>query len=242
VPGIFQTPEYARAVIAGTGPWLDAAETERRVTARSARQQALFGAAQIPRIHVVLDESALRRQVGGPEVTRRQMSALAEAVQRPEVTIQVLPFTAGACAGMDGGGKRPVRPGLDPPGRPGPKPGRIRRHARRPRGGHTLTSPDTADDPGITWRKSSRSNAGNNCVEIARTPAGIAIRDERADRLGCGNRTASKLRPGASCRGISDHERSGLTPERNTASVDLVRGLVPPPPSTDRVHFAALRP
>jgi transcriptional regulator with XRE-family HTH domain len=102
VPGIFQTPDYARAVIAATGPWLDAAETERRVAARVARQQALFGAPQIPNIHVVLDESALRRQVGGPEVTRRQMSALAEAAQRPEVTIQMLPFTAGACAGIDG--------------------------------------------------------------------------------------------------------------------------------------------
>jgi transcriptional regulator with XRE-family HTH domain len=102
VPGIFQIPDYARAVIAATGPWLDAAETERRAAARSARQQALLGAAQGLRIHVVLDESVLRRQVGGPEVTRRQMAALAEAAQRPEVTIQVLPFTAGACAGIDG--------------------------------------------------------------------------------------------------------------------------------------------
>jgi len=78
------------------------AETDRRVAARSARQQALLGATRIPRIHVVLDESALRRQVGGPGVTRRQMAALAEAAQRPEVTLQVLPFTAGACAGIDG--------------------------------------------------------------------------------------------------------------------------------------------
>jgi transcriptional regulator with XRE-family HTH domain len=102
VPGIFQTPDYARAIIAATGPWLDTAETERRAAARSARQQALFGTAQIPRIHAVLDESALRRQVGGPEVTRQQMSALAEAARRPEVTFQVLPFTAGASAGIDG--------------------------------------------------------------------------------------------------------------------------------------------
>jgi hypothetical protein len=102
VPGIFQTPDYARAVIAATGPWLDAAETERRAAARAARQQALFGTDRIPHMHVVLDESALRRQVGGPEVTREQIAALARAGQRPEITLQVLPFTAGACAGIDG--------------------------------------------------------------------------------------------------------------------------------------------
>jgi hypothetical protein len=207
IPGIFQTPDYARAIIAATGPWLDTAETERRAAARSARQQALFGAAQIPRIHVVLDESALRRQVGGPEVTRQQMSALADAAHRPEVTFQVLPFTAGASAGIDGdfviftfpdpedppvvyleglfgdlyleseeettGTPWPGRA----PDRSGAEPSRIRRHARRPRGGHPLTTHDTTDAPAISWRKSSRSNAGNNCVEIARTPAGITIRD-----------------------------------------------------------------
>jgi hypothetical protein len=42
-----------------------------------------------------------------------------------------------------------------------------------------LTTHDTTDAPAITWRRSSRSNAGNNCVEIARTPAGITIRDSK---------------------------------------------------------------
>ncbi|MGH3405042.1 MAG: DUF397 domain-containing protein [Streptosporangiaceae bacterium] len=42
-----------------------------------------------------------------------------------------------------------------------------------------MTTRDTTDDTEITWRKSSRSNAGNNCVEIARTNAGIAIRDSK---------------------------------------------------------------
>jgi transcriptional regulator with XRE-family HTH domain len=102
VPGIFQTEDFARAVIMATGPWLTREETERRVTARATRQKELFSRTQIPRMHVVLDESVLRRQVGGPDVTRLQMTALVAAAQRPEVTIQVLPFTAGACAGIDG--------------------------------------------------------------------------------------------------------------------------------------------
>jgi transcriptional regulator with XRE-family HTH domain len=102
VPGIFQTADYARAIIATTGLWLDAAETERRVTARAARQQVLLGRDDPPEIHVVLDESALRRQVAGPEATRDQLRILAEASSRPNVTIQVLPFGAGAHAGMEG--------------------------------------------------------------------------------------------------------------------------------------------
>ena len=102
VPGIFQTPDYARAIIATTGPWLDAAETERRVTARAARQHVLLGRDDPPEIHVVLDESALRRQVAGLEATRDQLRILAEASSRQNVTIQVLPFDAGAHAGMEG--------------------------------------------------------------------------------------------------------------------------------------------
>jgi transcriptional regulator with XRE-family HTH domain len=102
VPGIFQTEDYARAVITATGPWLTREEIERRVAARLTRQTALFSGTRLPRMHVVLDESVLRRQVGGPDITRRQMAALATAAQRLEITIQVLPFTAGACAGIDG--------------------------------------------------------------------------------------------------------------------------------------------
>jgi transcriptional regulator with XRE-family HTH domain len=102
VPGFLQTPGYARATITATGPWLDTAAISRRVTARAARQQALLSQPAPPRIHVVLDEAVLHRLTGGPRVMAAQLTALAAASTRPGITIQVLPFTAGAAAGLDG--------------------------------------------------------------------------------------------------------------------------------------------
>jgi transcriptional regulator with XRE-family HTH domain len=102
VPGIFQTADYAREVVTRTRPAITAEDAERRVAARIARQEALFSRADPPEIYVVLDEAVLHRQVGGPAVTRGQLTALIEAGTRPDVTIQVLPFAAGANAGMDG--------------------------------------------------------------------------------------------------------------------------------------------
>ena len=102
IPGLFQTPAYAHAVITGTRPAISAEDAERRVAARTARQGALFSRPELPEVHVILDEAVLHRQVGGPAVMARQLTALAEAAARPDVIIQVLPFTAGANAGMDG--------------------------------------------------------------------------------------------------------------------------------------------
>jgi transcriptional regulator with XRE-family HTH domain len=102
VPGFLQTPDYARATIARTGPWLEASDVERRVAARAARQQALQALESPPQIHVVLDEAVLHRQVGGAEAMSRQLAAIAEASAGPDITIQVLPFSAGAAAGQDG--------------------------------------------------------------------------------------------------------------------------------------------
>jgi transcriptional regulator with XRE-family HTH domain len=102
VPGIFQTPSYAHEMIRRTRPAISAGDAERRVTARTARQDALSGRPQPPQIHAILDQAVLYRQVGGPAVTRQQLTALAEIATWPNVTVQVLPFTAGASAGMDG--------------------------------------------------------------------------------------------------------------------------------------------
>jgi transcriptional regulator with XRE-family HTH domain len=102
MPGIFQVPGYAREVIAATEPGIRPQDAERRLAARLARQQALFGRDDPPSVHAIVDEAILRRQVGGPAVAAAQLGALAEAAARPRVTIQVLPFTGGANAGMDG--------------------------------------------------------------------------------------------------------------------------------------------
>jgi hypothetical protein len=55
-----------------------------------------------PQLHVILGEAVLRQQVGGPEVMRNQLLHLCEASERPNVTLQVVPFSAGAYPGMEG--------------------------------------------------------------------------------------------------------------------------------------------
>jgi DNA-binding XRE family transcriptional regulator len=103
VPGFFQTPDYARASIATTRPEIPLAEVERRAEARMARQKALFtDREQPPMIHLLLDESVIRRQVGGRETMRGQLARLAEEAGRPHVTMQVVPFSAGSHGGSEG--------------------------------------------------------------------------------------------------------------------------------------------
>jgi uncharacterized protein DUF5753/helix-turn-helix protein len=99
VPGLLQTDEYARAVIE-VGADIDAAETiQRRLALRMARQVVLTREPP-PRLSVVLDESVLRREVGGRDVLDRQLQHLYDASHRPGVELLVLPFKAGAHAAL----------------------------------------------------------------------------------------------------------------------------------------------
>lgn len=102
VPGLLQTRDYASAVLRALQPGLDAEEFERWVDLRI-RRQSLLDRADAPALWAILDEAALRRPVGGPQVMAEQLRRLAEAAGRPNVTLQVLPFGAGEHAGMDGG-------------------------------------------------------------------------------------------------------------------------------------------
>jgi transcriptional regulator with XRE-family HTH domain len=101
VPGLLQTEEYAYAMICAARPDITAAEVAKRVRVRIGRQSLLTQDDPID-LWVVLDEAVLRRPVGGTEVMRRQLDHLVAVADLPNVTIQVLPFAAGAHAGMDG--------------------------------------------------------------------------------------------------------------------------------------------
>ena len=101
VPGLLQTPEYARAVIWLGYEGVSASELERRVALRMNRQK-LLTREDPPRFWVVLDEAVLRRPVGGPDVMRAQIDHLIEATELPNITLQVVPFLTGGHAAAGG--------------------------------------------------------------------------------------------------------------------------------------------
>jgi Domain of unknown function (DUF5753)/Helix-turn-helix domain len=101
IPGLLQTREYARAVVLLGHPKAREAEVERRVALRIARQDLLTKPGA-PQLWAVLDEAALRRPIGGPEVLRGQIEALIEATKSPNVRLQIVPFNAGGHAAAGG--------------------------------------------------------------------------------------------------------------------------------------------
>lgn len=101
VPGLLQTEDYMRAVIRAIRPDQGEAEVERRVAARLTRQHLLTDP-QPPAYWVILDEAVLHRTVGGPQTMHDQLMRLVEVAAMPHVTLQVVPFHAGAHAGLEG--------------------------------------------------------------------------------------------------------------------------------------------
>jgi transcriptional regulator with XRE-family HTH domain len=102
VPGLFQTEEYARAVTVLGHRSAPAEEIERRVGLRLQRQQILTRPDATPRVWAVLDESALRRPLGGRTVMSAQLSRLLELTDLPQVTLQVMPFDRGGHSAAGG--------------------------------------------------------------------------------------------------------------------------------------------
>ncbi|GAA0511658.1 transcriptional regulator [Saccharopolyspora subtropica] len=99
VPGLLQTADYARAVI-GTGRVTDD-QLESRVSLRLGRQGVLTRKNPIT-FHALIDESVLHRPVGGHDVMAEQLRHIVRISRRPHVTVQVIPFSAGAHAGLNG--------------------------------------------------------------------------------------------------------------------------------------------
>ena len=103
VNGLLQTEDYARAVINSAVPNIRLAETERRLEARMIRQRRLTGE-DPPHLTAVMNEAALRQQVGGREVLREQVRHLLDRAEEYEqaLDLRIVPFTAGAYDALDG--------------------------------------------------------------------------------------------------------------------------------------------
>jgi transcriptional regulator with XRE-family HTH domain len=94
IPGLLQTEDYARAVIALGNSSSPPQEIEQRVGLRMTRQKIL-ARGDAPRLWAVVDEAALRRPIGGRDVMRGQIERLIEATKMPGIILQVLPFRVG---------------------------------------------------------------------------------------------------------------------------------------------------
>lgn len=101
VNGLLQTEDYARAVLS-TMSTADREATDRLVELRMRRQDRLYVMEDPLTVHMVLDEAVLHRPIGGEQVMRGQMKRLLADSQRPNITFQILPFSAGAHRSLDG--------------------------------------------------------------------------------------------------------------------------------------------
>lgn len=97
IPGILQTPEYARALMEDAG----IEDIDDQLTARLARQEIL-GRVPRPLVWVILAESVLDWPVGGAEVMRAQLARILELSELPNLKVRVVPRSAGATIGLDG--------------------------------------------------------------------------------------------------------------------------------------------
>jgi transcriptional regulator with XRE-family HTH domain len=101
VPGLLQTESYARAVLRAGMPQAPETEIRRQVCLREQRQRILQRE-EPPMVWVVMDETVLRRRIGGAEVMREQIDRLIACTGAPNIRLQIMPYTAGPHAAMYG--------------------------------------------------------------------------------------------------------------------------------------------
>ncbi|MER7805116.1 helix-turn-helix transcriptional regulator [Streptomyces parvulus] len=97
IPGLLQTTEYTRALVANGLPGATAEQVERRVRLRLERQRIIRGP-QRPDIVAMLDEGILQRPVGGPAVMSRQLDHLIQLSDQGRINVRIVPFERSASA------------------------------------------------------------------------------------------------------------------------------------------------
>ncbi|MFF3322412.1 helix-turn-helix domain-containing protein [Streptomyces sp. NPDC002889] len=102
VPGLLQTPEYARAVVRSGPAHLYPHDVERRVALRQERQRQL-DQPDAPRLWALIDESVLMRTIGGPDVMRGQLEYLVAMMEQRRVVLQIAPLDVTASVGVGTG-------------------------------------------------------------------------------------------------------------------------------------------
>ncbi|MER6343533.1 helix-turn-helix domain-containing protein [Streptomyces sp. NPDC001595] len=102
VPGLLQTRQYAEALIVGALPEATPTDIDKRVQVRLRRQERIAADENPLRLWAVLDEAAVRREVGSKQVMIEQLEYLLEMSQLPHVTVQLIPFSMGAHPGVSG--------------------------------------------------------------------------------------------------------------------------------------------
>jgi hypothetical protein len=101
VPGILQTEDYAWAIHRAQLPGAANPEIDRLVKVRMARQEILRSS-DAPQLWLILNKAVIRRLVGNGTVMHEQLERLIEATTLPNLTLQIVPYSAGAHAAMDG--------------------------------------------------------------------------------------------------------------------------------------------
>jgi transcriptional regulator with XRE-family HTH domain len=99
IPAWLQTPQYAEAILSAWHPEYSSEKLRLAVDARLARQRNLASDG-LPQFRAIVDEGSLHRAVGGPAVMRSQLLHIVETSQSRNISIQVIPFAAGAHQGM----------------------------------------------------------------------------------------------------------------------------------------------
>lgn len=102
IPGILQTPEYARALIHAANPTYATSRVDHLVQLRMDRQRALHRESDPLKLWSIMEEHALRRVVGGGDTHATQLQHLLEMGHLPHVNIQVIPMSYGEHSGLDG--------------------------------------------------------------------------------------------------------------------------------------------